>query len=128
MTLIEMTVVILVLVSLISMLFISAKAWKRGADRTGCILIQHNVQKGVRSFSNLYGFSPGDNVVGLRERVIGPGRFIEQPPLCPGSGFYAYGVIGDEANPDMIPLIGTPYATCSLPVTEEHYPSNVADW
>lgn len=38
MTLLELTVVIMVLLSLISILFIGARAWKRGSDRTGCIL------------------------------------------------------------------------------------------
>ncbi len=34
MTLLELTVVILVLLSLIGILFIGARAWKRGSDRT----------------------------------------------------------------------------------------------
>ncbi|MBC7981098.1 MAG: prepilin-type N-terminal cleavage/methylation domain-containing protein, partial [Armatimonadetes bacterium] len=33
MTLLELTVVILVLLSLISILFIGARAWKKGSDR-----------------------------------------------------------------------------------------------
>ena len=33
MTLIELTVVILVLLSLISILFVGARAWKKGSDR-----------------------------------------------------------------------------------------------
>ena len=39
MTLIELTVVILVLLSLISILFVGARAWKRGSDRAGCIIL-----------------------------------------------------------------------------------------
>ena len=48
MTLLELTVVILVLLSLISILFIGARAWKKGADRAGCILNIRNVQQAVR--------------------------------------------------------------------------------
>ncbi len=56
MTLLELTVVILVLLSLISILFIGARAWKRGSDRAICIIHIQSAQKGVRSYANLYGF------------------------------------------------------------------------
>ena len=55
MTLIELTVVILVLLSLISILFVGARAWKKGSDRAGCIMNIRNVQQGVRSFQNING-------------------------------------------------------------------------
>ncbi len=125
MTLLEMTVVILVLMSLISILFIGATAWKRGSDRAVCILNLQNVQKGVRSFANLHAFGPGDQVTGLRERVIGPGKFLETPPLCPGGGIYEYG--GEEGQ-DTIPTVGVPYANCSLVTSDEHRPSNYTEW
>ena len=48
MTLIELTVVILVLLSLISILFIGAKAWKVGSDRAANIMNLRNVQVAVR--------------------------------------------------------------------------------
>ena len=48
MTLLELTVVILVLLSLISILFIGARAWKKGSDRAGCIMNIRNVQQAVR--------------------------------------------------------------------------------
>ena len=38
MTLLELTVVILVLLSLISILFIGARAWKKGSDRSANIM------------------------------------------------------------------------------------------
>ena len=49
MTLLELTVVILVLLSLISVLFIGARAWKKGSDRAACILNIRNFQQAVRS-------------------------------------------------------------------------------
>ena len=42
MTLLELTVVILVLLSLISILFIGARAWKKGSDRAASILTIRN--------------------------------------------------------------------------------------
>ena len=53
MTLLELTVVILVLLSLISILFIGARAWKKGSDRAGCILNIRNVQQAVRGYANM---------------------------------------------------------------------------
>ncbi len=124
MTLLELTLVILVLLSLISILFIGAQAWKRGSDRTLCIMNIHNVQKGIRSFSNLHGHSPGEIVPGLQMRVIGLGRFVEETPTCPSSGTYAY---GETFGSDTIPPIGEVYLKCSL-VTSGHGPTDIADW
>ena len=53
MTLIEITVVILVLLTLIAVLFIGANIYKRGADRAACILNQRNIQQAVRADQNL---------------------------------------------------------------------------
>jgi len=52
MTLLEMTVVILVLLSLTSILFIGAKAWKKGADRSANIMNLRNVQLAVRGHAS----------------------------------------------------------------------------
>ena len=53
MTLIELTVVILVLLSLISVLFIGAKAWKDGSDNATCVMNIRNFQTGARSYTNM---------------------------------------------------------------------------
>ena len=55
MTLLELTVVILVLLSLISILFIGARAWKKGSDRAANILNIRNVQQAVRGHGNMNG-------------------------------------------------------------------------
>ena len=52
MTLLEMTIVILVLLSLTSILFIGARAWKRGADRSANIMNLRNVQLAVRGHAS----------------------------------------------------------------------------
>lgn len=125
MTLLEMTAVILVLLSLISLLFIGARAWKRGSDRTLCILQIGNVQQGVRSYSNLYGYAPGEMVPNLQGHVIGLGKFLETSPICPTSGSYTF---GEEYGPDTIPPTGTLYMKCSLSASIQHEPQNFAQW
>jgi type II secretory pathway pseudopilin PulG len=59
MTLIEMSVVITILLTLVSVLFIGSQSWKRGSDRAACIVTQRNIQVAVHSFQNLYGYSSG---------------------------------------------------------------------
>ena len=59
MTLLELTVVILVLLSLISILFIGARAWKKGSDRAANILNIRNAQQAVRGHANVRGLADG---------------------------------------------------------------------
>lgn len=53
MTLLELTVVILVLLSLISILFVGARAWKKGSDRSANIMNIRNSQQAVRGHANM---------------------------------------------------------------------------
>ena len=125
MTLLETTVVILVLLLLIAVLFIGARAWKRGSDRAVCIMHLQLIQKGVRSYSNLYGLDPGSNAPGLQNQIIGLGRFVESTPFCPAGGTYSY---GQTFGTDTIPPMGTLYMECSLSVSDRHEPKVTADW
>lgn len=125
MTLLELTVVILVLMSLITVLFFGAQAWKRGSDRALCIIHIQNVQKGVRSYSNLYGFSPGDNAPSLQTQIIGMGRFVESTPTCPGGGNYTF---GQTYGVDTIPPLGELYMECNLATSDQHVPNVTPDW
>lgn len=52
MTLLELTVVILVLLSLISILFVGARAWKKGSDRSANIMNLRNSQQAMRGHQN----------------------------------------------------------------------------
>ncbi|MBK1882603.1 type II secretion system protein [Luteolibacter pohnpeiensis] len=79
-TLLELTVVILVLLSLIGILFFGAKAWKRGADRAASILVIRNTQQAVRSYSNMYGVDPGATVADLPDKLFGTGKFVASNP------------------------------------------------
>ncbi|MCW1925485.1 hypothetical protein OKA05_23205 [Luteolibacter arcticus] len=121
MTLLELTVVILVLLTLITILFFGANAWKNGSDRVLCILNLQSVQKGVRSYANLNGRNPGETVPGLQSEVIGLGRFVEAMPSCPGRGSYT-------TSGDIIPALGSLYLECSLSGAGAHEPVNVEDW
>jgi prepilin-type N-terminal cleavage/methylation domain-containing protein len=62
MTLLELTVVILVLLSLISILFIGARAWKKGSDRSANIMNVRNAQQALRGHQNTRGFKATDTV------------------------------------------------------------------
>jgi competence protein ComGC len=125
MTLLEMTVVIIVLLTLITVMFFGVQAWKRGSDRAICIVHIQNVQKGVRSYANLYGLEEGSNVPNLKNEVIGLGKFIEAPPVCPSKGTYTYGAtFGSET----IPPLGGLYTECSLKTVDEHEPPEHSDW
>jgi len=121
MTLLELTVVILVMLTLISILFVGANAWKNGSDRVLCILNLQSVQKGVRSYSNLTGRNPGETVPGLQAEVIGFGRFVEVMPACPAQGAYT-------TTGDVIPPLGSLYLECSLSASGSHEPLNAEDW
>lgn len=121
MTLLELTVVILVLLTLIAVLFIGANAWKNGFDRVLCILNLQSVQKGVRSYADLNGRNPGDTVPGLQSEVIGVGRFVEAMPRCPGLGTYTSGG-------GTIPPLGELGFECSLSASGNHEPLNAEDW
>lgn len=125
MTLLELTVVISVLILLVSVLFFGATAWKRGTDRAVCIINIQNVQKAVRSYSNLNGYAPGVIVPNLKTQVIGVGRFLGATPVCPGKGIYSFGT---TAGSDLIPPIGELYMKCSLPLTEQHEPADHDGW
>ena len=59
MTLLELTVVILVLLSLITILFIGARAWKKGADRSTNLINLRNTQQAMRGHQNTHQLAVG---------------------------------------------------------------------
>ena len=60
MTLLELTVVIVVLLSLISILFVGARAWKKGSDRAANIMNLRNCQQAMRGHQNMYNLNATD--------------------------------------------------------------------
>jgi len=128
MTLLELTVVILVLLSLISILFIGARAWKKGSDRAASILQIRNVQQAVRSFANMNGKNAGETVTTLQADIFGAGKFIENDPTGPGANHPAgTGVSYTIAAATIIPTVGTLYMTAS---DAEYAPTTgtTSDW
>lgn len=133
MTLIELTVVILVLLSLISVLFIGARAWMRGSDRAGAALLIRNAQQGVRSHSNIMGVDtpasltatppgaplawPASTNQILREEVFGSGRYVEVEgvdgtlPDHPAAGVAFIAEPANNSDFESVPPLGTLYMT-----------------
>jgi type II secretory pathway pseudopilin PulG len=108
MTLLELTVVILVLLSLIAILFIGARAWKKGSDRAASILVIRNVQQAVRSYANLNEVNAGSTVATLKSEIFGPGKFMIVDPTTenhPGGAGLTYAI----AAATIVPVIGTLY-------------------
>jgi len=125
MSLLELTVIILALLMLVTILFFGARAWRRGSDRALCLMQIENVQKAVRSYSNLYGVMPGASAPDLQSHVIGFGRFIELTPVCPSGSEYRFGA---TYGIDTIPPMGALYMECPLAVSDSHVPNVTADW
>jgi prepilin-type N-terminal cleavage/methylation domain-containing protein len=132
MTLIELTVVIVVLLSLVTLLFVSARAWKRGSDRAACILNIRNVQVAVRSYQNLNGLTPKaprqfelvtleEVPLSLAEAIFGRSGYIDKEPVCPAGGEYSFGSFG-------VPKIGELALSCDLADKEKHIPENHDSW
>jgi len=127
MTLLELTVVILVLLSLISILFVGARAWKKGSDRAGCIMNIRNVQQAVRGHANMNNLAAG---VPLLNSVIYSDASTEttaattvymKTPVCPAQGVYAAA--------DVVPATGTLYLTdTTLAITAQHEPADHSTW
>lgn len=135
MTLLEMTVVILVLLGLISVVFIGARAWKRGSDRASCIITQRNVQMATRSYQNLYDYNYGgrpyaqNGTQDIVEHLYAKGYIeanlynqIRLSKTCAGGGHYKCPV------PDVFPEMGQLFITCSLSASDEHVPNTNAGW
>lgn len=123
MTLIELTVVIVVLLLFLGMGFIGVRAWKAGSDRAACVLNIYHAQEAVRSFSNLHGYNPGQTLasVDVEAQVFGLNNFIQARPSCPTKGAYS-------TKGNTIPAYGTLYLTCSLAGTAKHQPEEFHQW
>jgi type II secretory pathway pseudopilin PulG len=118
-TLIELTVVVLVLLSLISIFFVGSRAWKRGADRAECLLNYRRVQQAVRSHQNLGQLAVGAPLNVLTE-LVGIDKFLESEPECPGGGSYTYATT--------VPDYGDLAVGCSLSGGQDHVPGSIATW
>ena len=132
MTLLELTVVILVLLSLISILFIGARAWKKGSDRSASILTIRNTQQAVRSFANLNNKNVGDTIAVTD--IFGTGKFVATNPTTishPGGTGLSYSIPAPTLVPDTGVLYLTVTGTASDGETAAYYiptAGTTADW
>ena len=94
-TLIELTVVIVVILSLIAVLFIGAQAYRNGASRSACVVLLRSTHQAIRSHQNLNGGFAGGPVVGaatIEEAIIelmpdaNSNEFLTSFPVCPRDG------------------------------------------
>ena len=135
MSLLELTVVIGVLLALTSILFLGARAWKNGADRTACLLNIRNVQVSVRSYQNLYGYNPGGMPYAeggsqdIAAHLFSKGYITESQlsaiqggETCSGGGAY------EREHPDTFPPVGQLYISCSLSSTKQHEMAPNVEW
>ena len=74
MTFLELTVVIVVLLSLLTIFFIGARAWKKGSDRSVNILNLYNVQHAVRGHANIHVLAIGAPLA--PSAIIGPDKYL----------------------------------------------------
>lgn len=134
-TMLELTLVIATLLTLVSILFEGSRAWKRGSDRTGCILTLRNVQVAARSYQNIYGYNCGDRPYeehGTRDiaaHLFSKGyigdrlyRQTRGAAKCPAGGSYS------REFPDIFPRAGELYMVCSLSGPDAHAPASHGEW
>ena len=134
-SLLELTVVIAVLLSLTSILFVGARAWKNGADTTNCVLNMRNVQTSVRSYQNVYGYKAGgmpyaeDGTQDIAVHMNAKGYISDHQlseitgnSLCPGGGSYS------RPHADVFPSLGRLYIECSLATSKGHKLEESNQW
>src|SRR5690606_25428721 len=91
MTLLELTVVILVLLSLIAVLFVGARALKRGSDRATFIMNIRIFRQAMRGDMNMRDQNPGTGTGLAKAIIVGPTGFVETGPRCAGdNSLYDY--------------------------------------
>ncbi|MFT4176445.1 MAG: prepilin-type N-terminal cleavage/methylation domain-containing protein [Luteolibacter sp.] len=130
MTLLELTVVILVLLSLISILFVGARAWKKGSDRAGCILNIRNVQQAVRGHQNMMNKTSGVDTF-TKNEIFGSAAQGEnaatdgylKEPACPSTGLTTTYTLNLT-----YPAEGTASLTCANAASAQHVPNDLTGW
>ncbi len=118
MTLLELTVVLLVLLAFIGTLIISVRAWTSHSDRTNSIVTIRNSQQAVRGYANTVGKTEG-TIAGLPAQVFGAQRYVDNGlnssgAQRPDGELPEHPVNGESydfvnSDPDLIPPTGTLY-------------------
>lgn len=131
----EVAVALAIVLTLVTILYVGARGWKGNSDRAGCIEITRNAQAAVRAFQTFNGYSAGGypnaengtqdiGILMLNNRFIERNLYdaLRGAKTCPGGGTYSV------PFPDVFPIIGSLYMTCSLASVADHTPSSLADW
>ena len=99
-------------------LFIGARAWKRGSDRAACILTQRNIQQAVRSYQSTNHLEPG---APLDMKAVLASLQMETLTLtCPAGGTLRIS--------ETIPPTGVLVATCPHADDLGHAPAEHGSW
>lgn len=91
-TLIELSVVIAVILTLLSVLFVGATYYKDAADKAACVINQNAIAKAADSVLNITGKGPAD----FDALTAAGGPLNAKPPVCPKSGTYTIAVSGSS--------------------------------
>lgn len=102
-TFIELTAIILVIMSCASFLILAARARVENGRKEECINNQRNVQQRIRAYQLAHGLKPGDKF-NEAEFLIDSGLF--QFPVCPSCNHIT------TMEPGIIPERGTAYMWC----------------
>lgn len=104
----------LTLLSATSTLFVGARAWKKGSDRSACIMQTRNVQQAIRGHQNMNAIDNGAPI--NWNDIFGPDGYLPKP-TCPLGGTYTF--------VDTYPPVGTLACQCSH---ADHVPENHEGW
>lgn len=134
-TYLELSIVIGVILSLASVTFAGANAWKNGSSRSRCVINIRNVQQAVRSYQNVHGYNPGDTINAFNGSQSIAGQLYEIEYIrgttydqirgtepCPGGGTYS------TTCESRFPKAGHLFITCSLADSQNHVPAPIHDW
>lgn len=122
MSVLELSVIMVVLLAVLGVSFVGVSAWKAGSDRAVCVLNIYHAQEAVRSYSNLHGRNAGETLAfNIEEELFGLGAYMPRRPECPAGGIYF-------SRGDTIPPYGELYLICSLAEEAGHRPNNIHEW
>lgn len=121
MTLLEMTIVILVLLSLVGVTFINAHVWKKGADKSNNVLNIRNIQQSVRGHQNMLDLDPGNSSLDSAVLFLTPSNkdgYLPEPKPPETTGITAYTYLS------VVPEYGRLYVSNLASMKPEYVPDS----
>jgi len=115
---------VIVLLTLLGVLFIGARAWKKGSYRSSCIVNIRSFQQGLRSYANFEDLDTGDI---YNEADVVTSGFVEADQTCPLDS-QPYILHTNNEDTTIIPASGILAKRCGNEVIEVHLPENFATW